>query len=290
MAGRDKKAGPGGFSPGAEEAQKPKGLSVSRNIALSSRESLVASLVFVLVLLLLFGLSTGFTRFNPLAALLSQGEFWNFILSDFIPPATGRLGALLQAVAQTIYMALAATGLSSLLALFLSFPGTAAITRSRTINSLVRAFASVLRNIPTLVWAFILVAAFGIGTVVGILSLIIATTGYLTRFFIEILDEAAEETLEPLLAAGASMPSIVAQALLPDAMPGFIAWILYCVELNIRASTILGMVGAGGVGLLLMGYIKQFNYASASTAIIAVAAVIIGVNLLTTYLRKLIMR
>jgi phosphonate transport system permease protein len=95
--------------------------------------------------------------------------------------------------------------------------------------------------------------------------------------------------MEPLLAAGAAMPAIIAQALLPAAMPGFIAWILYCVELNIRASTILGMVGAGGIGLLLMGYIKQFNYAAASTAILAVALIIIAVNLLTNYLRKQIM-
>ena len=258
-------------------------------IRLSSRESLRNSVVFMIVLVILLVLSTGFTRFNPFAALFSQGEFWNFILADFVPPSMGRLGALFGAVLQTMYMALAATGISAVLALFLSFLGTAAITRSVPVNSGVRAFASVLRNIPPLVWAFILVAAFGIGTVVGILSLIIATTGYLTRFFIEILDEAAAETIEPLLAAGASMPSVITQALLPGAMPGFIAWILYCVELNIRASTILGMVGAGGIGLLLMGYIKQFNYAAASTAILAVAVIIIGVNLLTTYLRKLIM-
>ncbi|MDR2631588.1 MAG: ABC transporter permease subunit [Spirochaetaceae bacterium] len=266
------------------------GKRVMEKIRLSSRESLRTSVVFVIVLLLLFGLSTGFTRFNPIAALLSQGEFWNFIFADFVPPAMGRLEALLRAAMQTMYMALAATGLSAILALFLSFLGTAAITRSVLINSAVRAFASILRNIPNLVWAFILVAAFGIGTVVGVLSLIIATTGSLTRFFIEILDETAAETMEPLLAAGAAMPSMVTQALLPDAMPGFIAWILYCVELNIRASTILGMVGAGGIGLLLMGYIKQFNYAAASTAILAVAVIIIGVNLLTNYLRKLIMR
>jgi phosphonate transport system permease protein len=256
----------------------------------ASRESLRTSIVFVIVLLLLFGLSSGFTRFNPFATLLSQGEFWNFILGDFVPPSMGRLESLFRAAVQTMYMALAATGLSAILALLLSFLGTAAITRSVLINSSVRAFASILRNIPTLVWAFILVAAFGIGTVVGILSLIIGTTGSLTRFFIEILDEAAEETMEPLLAAGAAMPSIVTQALLPGAMPGFIAWILYCVELNIRASAILGMVGAGGIGLLLMGYIKQFNYPAASAAILAVAIIIIGVNLLTNYLRKLIMR
>jgi phosphonate transport system permease protein len=259
-------------------------------IRLASRESLRASVVFMIFLLIIFGLSSGFTRFNPVKALLSQGEFWNFILADFVPPSMGRLEALFRAVMQTMYMALAATGLSAVLALFLSFLGSAAITRSVFVNSAVRGFASVLRNIPPLVWAFILVAAFGIGTVVGVLSLIIATTGYLTRFFIEILDETAAETMEPLLATGAFMPAIISQALLPGAMPDFIAWILYCVELNIRASTILGMVGAGGIGLLLMGYIKQFNYAAASTAILAVAVIIIGVNLLTNYLRKLIMR
>jgi phosphonate transport system permease protein len=270
-------------SPETEEKR------VMKKIRLVSGESLRTSVVFLAVLLILFGLSTGFTRFNPIGALLSQGEFWNFILTDFVPPSMGKLQTLFAAVMQTIYMALAATGLSSVLALFLSFLGTSAITRSAVINSVVRAFASILRNIPALVWAFILVAAFGIGTVVGILSLIIGTTGYLTRFFIEILDEAAKESIEPLLAAGASMPPIIIQALLPGAMPGFIAWILYCVELNIRASTILGMVGAGGIGLLLMGYIKQFNYAAASTAILAVAVIIIGVNILTNYLRKLIM-
>jgi phosphonate transport system permease protein len=263
---------------------------IAEKIRLVSRESFRTSVVFLIVLLVLFGLSTGFTRFNPIGALLSQGEFWNFILGDFVPPSPGRLESLFRAAMQTIYMALASTGLSTVLALLLSFWGTAAITRSRIINSLVRAFASILRNIPPLVWAFILVAAFGIGTVVGILSLIISTTGYLTRFFIEILDEAAEDTMEPLLSAGAAMPAIISQALIPAAMPGFIAWILYCVELNIRASTILGMVGAGGIGLLLMGYIKQFNYAAASTAILAVAVLIIAVNLLTGYLRKQIMR
>jgi phosphonate transport system permease protein len=134
---------------------------------MASRESLRTSVVFLIVLLLLFGLSTGFSRFNPVAAFLSQGEFWNFILGDFVPPSIGRLGSLFQAVMQTIYMALAATGISAILALFLSFLGTAAITRSVLINSAARAFASILRNIPTLVWAFILVAAFGIGTVVG---------------------------------------------------------------------------------------------------------------------------
>jgi phosphonate transport system permease protein len=258
-------------------------------VLLASRESRRVSIVFIVVLIIMYAVSSGFTRFNPLAALLSQREFWNFILTDFVPPFMGKWAALLRAVAQTLCMALAATGISTALAFALSFPGSAAVVRSPPLNSFVRGFASILRNIPDLVWAFILVAAFGIGTVVGVLALIIRTSGELTRFFIETLDEAAVENSEPLLAAGASTLQVIFQALLPAAAPGLIAWVLYSVELNIRASTILGMVGAGGIGLLLMGYIKQYNYPAASTAILAVAVVVIGVNLLTDYLQRILL-
>jgi phosphonate transport system permease protein len=259
-------------------------------IILASRESRHISIIFLLVLVILFIASTGFTGFNPLTALLAQREFWNFIFTDFVPPSPGNPEALGMAVMQTICMAFAATGISTVIALALSFLGTHAIVKSSAANALVRGFASILRNIPDLVWAFILVAAFGIGTVIGVLALIVSTTGQLTRFFIETLDETAEENMEPLLTAGATMPEVIAQAILPAALPDFIAWILYSVELNIRSSTILGMVGAGGIGLLMMGYIKQYNYAAASTAIIAVALIIIGVNLATEYLQKIILR
>lgn len=259
-------------------------------IFLASRESRRVSIIFLAVLLILFVISTGFTRFNPIAAILAQGEFWKFIAVDFFPPALGRWTALLQAALQTICMAFAATGIAAFISLGLSFLGTRTIVNSPVINAAVRGFASVLRNIPDLVWAFILVAAFGIGTVVGVLALIIGNTGQLTRFFIETLDEAAEENMEGLLAAGSPMPPVIFQAILPAALPGFIAWILYSVELNIRSSTILGMVGAGGIGLLLMGYIKQYNYQAASTAILAVAIIIVAVNIITDYLRKIILR
>ena len=259
-------------------------------IFLASRQNRRVAIIFLIVLGVLFIVSTGFTRFNPLAALLAQGEFWNFIYTDFIPPSVGKWEALFQAVLQTLTMALSASGIASLVSLGLSFLGTSSIVRSPVINAIVRGFASILRNIPDLVWAFILVAAFGIGTVVGVMALFLSNTGLLTRFFIETLDEAAQENQEGLLAAGASMPPVIFQAILPSALPSFIAWVLYSVELNIRSSTILGMVGAGGIGLLLMGYIKQYNYSAASTAILTVAIIIIAVNILTEYIRKTVLR
>ncbi|MDR0653923.1 MAG: ABC transporter permease subunit [Synergistaceae bacterium] len=258
-------------------------------IMLASRESRRALRVSLCVLSALFVLSTYFTKFNPLKAMLAQKEFWNFIFTDFIPPYMGKWEALFASIMQTLYMAIGATGIAAALSLALGFLGTPAICRLRPVNIFVRGFASLLRNIPVLVWAFILVAAFGIGTAVGVLALVISTVGELTRYFIETLDEIASENIEALDATGAGTLPMIARAILPAAMPSFIAWFLYCIELNIRASTILGMVGAGGIGLLMTGYIKQYNYAAASTAITAVAAIIIGVNLLTDYLRKIIL-
>ena len=275
---------------GKQRIHDAEGSAAREKIFLASRENRRVSIIFLIVLVILFVVSTGFTRFNPLAALIAQGEFWNFILVDFIPPYMGKWNALFQAVLQTLCMALSATGIAAVVSLLLSFLGTKTIVRSSAVNAVVRGFASILRNIPDLVWAFILVAAFGIGTVVGVMALIISNTGQLTRFFIETLDEAAEENMEGLLASGSSMPPVIFQAILPTALPGFVAWILYSVELNLRSSTILGMVGAGGIGLLLMGYIKQYNYAAASTAILAVAIIIIAVNILTEYIRKVILR
>jgi phosphonate transport system permease protein len=199
----------------------------------------------------------------------------------------GKWDALLEALLQTLYMALSSAGVSAVLSVALAFLGTSGICRYGAVNGVIRAFASVLRNIPALVWVFILVAAYGIGTQVGVLALIISTTGSLTRYYIETLDEVAERNLDALKSTGAGIFPIISQAVLPAAAPGFIAWFLYCVELNIRASSIIGMVGAGGIGLLMMGYIKQYNYAAASTAILAVAFIVIAVNMLTDFLRRL---
>jgi phosphonate transport system permease protein len=258
-----------------------------KKLALASRESRRAALIFIAALAALFAASTWFTKFNPLHAILAQEEFWKFIAADFVPPYMGKWRALADAALQTMYMALASAGISAALSVLLAFFGTPGICRSRMVNSAVRAFASILRNIPALVWVFILVAAYGIGTEVGVLALIIGTVGFLTRCYIETLDEIAERNLEALKATGAGILPVISQAILPAAIPGFISWFLYCVELNIRASAIIGMVGAGGIGLLMMGYIKQYNYAAASTAILAVAIIVIAVNLLTDCLRKL---
>jgi len=217
---------------------------------------------------------------------LEMGEFGRFITNDFLPPRVTNLQGIFSAMMQTIYLAIAASGTAMLLSLFWSFCGSTAVVRERSILTLARSLASVIRNIPALIWTYILVFSFGIGTHAGYLALTLSSTGFLTRSFIETLDEVGAENLEALRATGASTPAVIAQAIIPAAMPGLISWFLYSVELNIRASTILGLVGAGGVGLLMMTYVKQFNYAEACFVIMVVAIATIVVNLIIDFVRK----
>lgn len=259
-------------------------------IAVASKESKKVMKIFLVVIVVLFVGATAFSKFNPFDLVSTQGEFWRFITQDFMPPKFKNWRALWDSMAETIAMAVGSTGVSALFAFLLAFLGCPSICTIKSVNYIVRMVASILRNIPALVWAFILVAAFGIGTETGVIALCVSTIGFLVRSFIETLDEVVGENMEALKSTGASMISVISQSILPAALPGFIAWFLYCIETNIRASTILGMVGAGGIGLLMNGYIKQYNYHAASTVIIVVAAVIIGVNILTDYLRKITLK
>ncbi|MCL2497839.1 MAG: phosphonate ABC transporter, permease protein PhnE [Symbiobacteriaceae bacterium] len=243
-------------------------------------------LVFALTVGILFTFATWYTGFNPFTSLLEMSEFGRFITQDFLPPRVTNMPGIMAAMMQTIYLALAASGTAMVLSLLWSFCGSTAVIRNKSILTLARSLASVIRNIPALIWTYILVFSFGIGTHAGYLALTLSSTGFLTRSFMETLDEVAAENLEALRATGASTPAVIAQAIIPAAMPGLVSWFLYSVELNIRTSTILGLVGAGGVGLLMMTYIKQFNYAEASFVIFVVAVATIVVNLLIDIIRK----
>ena len=146
--------------------------------------------------------------------------------------------------------------------------------------------ATFLRNIPALVWAFILFSSLGIGTGVGFVALCITSFAFMVRAFVETMEDVSQDCVESLQAVGATFPQRVAQAILPSCLSGFLSWFLYCVEVNIRASTIVGMVGGGGVGLTLFSYIKSFRYDIALTIILLIAAMVIVVDQITGKLRK----
>ncbi len=145
---------------------------------------------------------------------------------------------------------------------------------------------SFLRNIPVLVWASLFVYIFGIGNMVGLLALTVATLGFLARSYADSIDEIGSSKLEALRAAGASYWQILFHGLIPEFIPSWINWTLFSFEINIRASSILGMVGAGGMGIMIQTNIRLFKYREAFALIILLVLLVLLTEFTVNQLRK----
>lgn len=248
---------------------------------------------FLIAAVVLFIICSILTNFN-ITSLISNGDaFWEFITEDFLPPAlpkASRIPGILSSVLVTLALAMSATTVAAILAFFVSLFGSEQVSPFPKAAKFVRGFATFLRNIPAVVWAFILFSSLGIGTGVGFVALCISSFAFMVRAFVETMEDVSQDCVESLQAVGASFPQRVSQAILPSGLSGFISWFLYCVEINIRASTIVGMVGGGGVGMTLFSYIKGFQYDIALSIILLIAAMVIVVDQVTGKLRKEILK
>lgn len=244
------------------------------------------SLIIFSVAFLFFIAASLYTKYEPVSFFLNMENFWQFIFVDLFPPKITDWKRVLGGLTQTFSMAMAATLISSIVSLVLAFLGSNTTAPWKPMKKVIRFFASIARNIPSMIWIFILIMAFGIGNLVGMLALLISTCGFLTRSFIEVVDEVGGESLESMRAVGAGRLATITQVIIPASIPGFISWLMYAFEINIRSSTLVGAVGGGGIGLVMTGYIKQFRYHSAMGVILLVALIVILVDMLTNLLRK----
>lgn len=210
----------------------------------------------------------------------------SFIVFDFFPPDFSFISSLIGPTLETIYMSFVAMVLGSMIAVFLAIFAAATTSPHPVVQVLVRAFSSLFRNIPVLIWTILLSAAFGLGTLVGTIALIIVSIGALTRAFAEILEEIDMKQVEAIRATGASYFQVLSQGVMPQFMPGFVGWTLYMLEMNIRASTIIGMVGGGGLGFVIQTQIKLFQYEQVSMAVLLTLILVLITEWLTSQVRE----
>ena len=262
---------------------------MSKNIALVAKQQKKIYTSFIVVIIAFFVLTSIYTGFNPMILIENSDAFVSFVTEDFYPPAlpqASRIPGVLSSVVVTLALAMSSTTIAAIAAFFFFFFGSEKVSPFPGMAKVVRGFATFLRNIPALVWAFILCSSLGIGTGVGFAALFITSFAFMIRAFVETMEDVSQDCVESLLAVGGTFPQRVAQAILPSCINGFLSWFLYCIEVNIRASTIVGMVGGGGVGLTLFSYLKGFQYDIAFSIILLIAAMVIVVDRITGKLRK----
>jgi phosphonate transport system permease protein len=205
--------------------------------------------------------------------------------AQMFPPSVERLPQVLTMLLQTFQMAVAGT----LLGLIFSLPLAILAAPSLSLHPIfvwgVRGILAMFRTVPDLVWAIIFVIAVGLGPAAGVLALMVDTIGFAARFFAEAMEETDKGPREALTAMGASRSGIIFSAIMPQAMPSMINTSLFSLEKSTRGSVVLGLVGAGGIGIELKVSLELFDYDQAATTIIAIFILVLLVERASTWVR-----
>jgi phosphonate transport system permease protein len=209
---------------------------------------------------------------------------------SFFPPAGGTafLQRVVAATLQTLAISLIGTLLAALGGLALSLPASGRL--GRIARACARWIANVLRAVPELVWAAMIVVAAGLGPLAGTLALAIHTTGVLGRLFAESLENIDPEPCEALRRNGVSSLPAFWYATFPQVLPQLVSYTLYRWENNIRAAAVLGVVGAGGLGQMLYVHLSLFQVHQAATVLIAMVLLVALVDAASNAARARLIR
>jgi len=200
-----------------------------------------------------------------------------------------RIDIWLWLLLQTSQMAALATLLGAALAMLLCFPASANLAPNRATYLVFRRLLELFRSVPDLVYALILVWAFGVGPLAGILAIALHTVGALGKLFAEAVENAEMGAWDGVRAAGGTWAQAVRYAILPQVAPNFLSYVLLRFEINVRGATVIGFVGAGGIGQELYTVIS-FSYYQEISAIVVLIIVTVGlIDVLSERLRSLAM-
>jgi phosphonate transport system permease protein len=192
------------------------------------------------------------------------------------------------ATLETVQMALAGTFLALLVAFPLSFLAARNTTPHRLVYNSVRLVLNFLRTIPDLALGLLFVAAVGLGAFAGTLALAIHTATVLGKLLSESVENIDEGVVEAIRATGAGYTQILSFAVLPQILPDLISFTLYRLETNIRAASVLGLIGAGGIGYLMNTSFRTFQYQEAAAIVLVLIALVMLVDYLSSRLRNLV--
>lgn len=213
------------------------------------------------------------------------GELGSMAVKMF-PPNFSDWEDVLQSVAETFQMTWAATLLSLAVAFVLSFFCAANTAPSRWTFWFLRGFAALMRAIPVLVWAIIFVAALGLGPLPGVLALAIHSLGMMIKVFSDSIEEVDQRVLEAMRAAGAGWLQMIVRGVLPLVYTSFMSWALLRFDIDLRYATVLGMVGAGGIGWQLARSMHMYELHDVLFIVMVIFAMLYAVEMLSNFIKK----
>jgi len=216
---------------------------------------------------------------------LARGDWVETEQQEYLVEPLGYLTHVLWKMLETLEMAMWGTLLSIVLSIPLAYFGAAGFSWNSATYTSARALCSFCRALPELIIAIFFVLLFGFGTLPGILALGVHCCGFLGKFFADDIENADRGPQEALECTGANRLKVLWYAVLPQTMPQFIAYIQYILERNVRTATVLGIVGAGGIGLELKGRLDLSDYAHVSTILLVIFITVFSLEQISQRLR-----
>jgi phosphonate transport system permease protein len=225
------------------------------------------------------------TKINPLQAVTSARQVWDTVVLYFPPDFSTDRGNLISGILQSASVAIVATAIGFLLAVPVGLLASRNVSDRWTYRA-ARAFLVIVRAVPELILAIVFVVAVGLGLEAGTFALIVGTVGFMSKLVADGIEEVNPMPREAVLSAGASRLQETATSVLEPAAPALVANGLYMLDVNFRSSTILGIVGAGGIGFILFQSVQILAYRTTGAVIIATFAVVLLIEVITNWVRK----
>lgn len=210
-----------------------------------------------------------------------------FETREVIVEPFGYLVRVLEKLLETLEIALWGTLLAVVLGAPLAFLSARNLARTPLIVVPSRAVVSLFRAVPELISALFFVLAYGFGPIAGVLALAVHAAGFLGKFYADDIENADPKPQEALSAIGTGQMKILFFAILPEVLPQYITYTLYILDRNVRMATVIGLVGAGGIGQELKGRYDLYNYAHVGTILIAIFILVFALDQLSSRLRRL---
>ena len=272
-----------GMPSGMDEAANIHPFDARLGMPVSQRIRLITFWVLFISLLLVGFWRTGFFNLEKIAA----GFLKLFTVAGFMfPPAhNGWFWEFANGILETMAMAFLGTLLATLASIPLGFAGAKNIIPNWLFHISFRRCFDCIRGVDSLIWALIFINVVGLGPFAGILAIAVADTGVLSKLFAEAIENIDSKQVEGVRASGASSIQVMRFAIIPQVFPVILSNALYYFESNIRSATILGVVGAGGIGLQLSDRIRVNNWDEACFIIIMILVTVMVIDTLSKEIR-----
>jgi phosphonate transport system permease protein len=242
--------------------------------------------------LLALAVFAAFLGWSAISVKISFAELWTHFpdmwtcVQGMVRPLFDRFGTATMLVLQTLQMATVGACVGVLLGVPVAFFAARNHSPNRFTYTLARGLLTMVRTVPDLVWALVFIVWVGIGPFAGVLTLVVETVGFCGRFFADAFEDTEKGPAEALTALGARGVSVFTCATFPAALPAMTNTSLYALEKAVRASVVLGMVGAGGIGVELKNAMDFLDWGHAATIVLLVFAMVFVVERTSAWLRS----